>query len=165
MLALTACSDDAAEPSFDGCGLVSRSVAAGATGAEITRTEDESSDDGTTASFVGCRYLTEQAGAPAMVIDARVADNRSKAEGDIAATQSTCTNPRPLDLQGVTGFVCEMGDLGGGPQAYATWDGYVVHAALTTAKDSPEFARAVEGLKAVVEAAHDNLTATTFTGS
>jgi len=164
---LTACgSDDKPDATdFKACALVDATTASAALGAASVTSDDESKDmNGPESNILSCRYTPKGEG-PALVFFASQASSSSKATNDVESTQQSCADAQPLAVDGVTGFVCSTGDLGGGPQVYATWDTYVVHAALTQSRTGPDAQKATVGLTSVIEQIHDNLTATAFTGS
>ena len=147
---------------FKACGLVDDATASTAVGAQSVTSSDESKDmNGPASNILSCRY-TPKGDGPSLVFLATQASSEAKAASDIEATQKTCATAEPLDVDDTTGFVCSTGDLSGGPQAYATWDGYVVKAALTESSGGPSASAATAGLTGVVEKLHQTLTATSF---
>ena len=161
---VTACgSDDKPDTvEFKACGLVDDATASTAVGAQSVASSDESKDmNGPASNILSCRY-TPKGDGPSLVFLVTQASSEAKATSDIEATQKTCATAQPLDVDEATGFVCSTGDLGGGPQAYATWDGYVVKTALTESNGGPSASAATTGLAGVVEKLHQTLTATSF---
>lgn len=156
-------SDEKPDPvDFKACGLVDDATASTAVGAQSVTSSDESKDlNGPASNILSCRYTPDGEG-PSLVFLVTQASSEAKATSDIEATQKTCATARPLDVDGATGFVCSTGDLGGGPQAYATWNGYVVKTALTESSSDPSASAATAGLTSVVEQLHETLTRSSF---
>lgn len=158
---VASCGSDDEPRGADACSLVEDSTASSAIGAESVESADESKDlGGDAANILTCRYTSDGEG-PALVVTASQASSAAKAESDLATTQASCPDAQPLTAEGVAGFVCSTGDLGGGPQADATWDGFVVHAALTTTR-STEQPDTDSSLASVIEDVHERLTRETF---
>ncbi|MET0820716.1 MAG: hypothetical protein ABWY58_07110 [Aeromicrobium sp.] len=157
---LSACGDDDQTGGADACALVSDAKAAEAIGVDPATSSDESKDLGGAASNVlSCRYAPDEEG-PALVFTASRAPSADKARTDIDTTRRACPDAEPLEISGVDGFVCSTGDLAGGPQAYATWDGFVVDAGLTVSRDGQDDPATV--LRPVIQDLKDHLKRTAF---
>ena len=158
---IASCGSDDESAGGPGCSLVDDATASKALGAESVDSADESKDLGGAASnILSCRYTSDGEG-PALVVTASQASSAAKAESDLTSTQATCADAQPLDLSDVEGFVCSTGDLGGGPQANATWDGFVVHAAFTTTRSTDQ-SDPGSSLASVIKDAHERLTRESF---
>ncbi|MCW2838536.1 MAG: hypothetical protein JWR55_19 [Aeromicrobium sp.] len=158
---IASCGSDDQPSGSQACALVKDTTASTALGAASVESSDESKDlGGAATNILTCRY-TPDAEGPALVVTASQASSAARAESNVRTTQSSCPDAESLDIAGVAGFVCSTGDLGGGPQADATWDGFVVHAALTTTRstDQPD---AGPALASVIEDVHERLAGDAF---
>ncbi|TCN34903.1 hypothetical protein EV644_118153 [Kribbella orskensis] len=141
--------DDQSSGKLDACSLVDRGIAAAAIGVESVQSTDESKAlEDAAGSVLSCQYSTDAEGPGVMLVATRQPD-RVQAEKDIAAVQTSCPEARPLEVDGVTGFTCSSGDLGGS-QAFATWDGFIVHVAITQSRMESAAEQAAVGLNQVV---------------
>ncbi|GAA2085122.1 hypothetical protein GCM10009821_28280 [Aeromicrobium halocynthiae] len=141
------------------CGMVDEASITASLGVSAVEVSDESTDSGGTAQLL-CRYTPTEPDTPTLVVRAAPEATSGQAARDLAATETSCDDPRRLDVEDTTGFVCPEGSLTGGPQAYATWDGLDVRAALTQTRTPLDEPDAV--LTAVVEQLRDELDAATF---
>lgn len=126
------------------CAVIDESSITASLGVSAVEVSDESTDSGGTAQLL-CRYTPTEPGSPTIVIRAAQETTSGQAARDVASAEASCDGPQDVDLEDVTGFVCPEGDLGGGPQAYATWDGLDVRVALTETRDPADDAGAVLG--------------------
>lgn len=156
------CTDDDAPGGSDlavDCGVVDESSITAWLGASDVEVSDESTDRGGSAQLL-CRYTPSEPDRPTLVVRAAPESASDQAAQDVAASETSCETSRPLDVGGVTGFVCSEGSLAGGPQAYATWDGLDVRVALTETRNPVDDADTVLG--AVVQELRDGLDRDSF---